>query len=46
MFCYEFHYIYFKLLAANHLIVCERTKFDSKQKCWKFLLEIMSVAIS
>jgi len=30
-----------KLLAANHLIIRERTKFDTEQKSLKFLLEIM-----
>jgi hypothetical protein len=30
-----------KLLAANHLIIWERTKFDTELKSLKFLLEIM-----
>jgi hypothetical protein len=30
-----------KLLAANHLIIWERTKFDTEQKHSKFILEIM-----
>ena len=32
-----------KLLAANHLIIRERTKFDTKQKSLKLLLEIMTL---
>ena len=31
------------LLAANNLIVWERTKFDIQQKSSKFLLEIMTL---
>ena len=31
-----------KLLAANHLITKDRTKFDIEQKSSKFLLEIMT----
>jgi hypothetical protein len=42
--CYKFHYYVLskfrtKLLAANHLIVWQRTKFDTEQKSSKFLLE-------
>jgi hypothetical protein len=32
-----------KLLAGNHLIIEERTKFDTEQKSLKFLLEIMTL---
>jgi len=35
-----------KLLATNHLIIQERSKFDTKQKSMKFLLEIDTSAIS
>jgi hypothetical protein len=35
-----------KLLAANHLIIQKRTKFDTKHKYWKFLLEIMTLVSS
>jgi hypothetical protein len=35
-----------KLLAANHLIIKERTKFDNVQKSSKFLLEIMTLVSS
>ena len=31
-----------KLLAANHLITRDRTKFDTEQKSSKFLLEIIT----
>ena len=31
-----------EVLAANHLILCKRTKFDTKQNL-KFLLEIMTL---
>jgi hypothetical protein len=34
-----------KLLAANHLIIQERSKFDT-QKSMKFLLEIMTLVPS
>jgi hypothetical protein len=34
------------LLAANHLITRERTKFDNEQKYSKFLLEIMTLVIN
>jgi hypothetical protein len=34
-----------KLLAANHLIIQERSKFDT-QKSTKFLLEIMTLVPS
>jgi len=33
-------------LAANHLIVQERTKFATEQKSSRFLLEIMSLVSS
>jgi hypothetical protein len=32
-----------KLFPANHLITRERTKFDTEQKYWKFLLESMTL---
>jgi len=32
-----------KLLAANHLIIRDRTKFVTEQKSSKFLLEIMTL---
>jgi len=32
-----------KLLAANYLIIRERTIFDTEQKSSKFLLEIMAL---
>jgi len=32
-----------KLLAANHLIILERPKFNTEQKYSKFLLEIMKL---
>jgi len=35
-----------KLLAANHLIIQERTKFDAEQKSSKILLEIMTLVSS
>jgi len=35
-----------KLLAANHLIKRERTKFDTEKKSSKFLLEIMTLVSS
>jgi hypothetical protein len=35
-----------KLLAANHLIIQERSKFDTNQKSMKFLFEIMTLAPS
>jgi len=35
-----------KLLAANHLIIREITKFVTEQKSSKFLLEIMSLVLS
>jgi len=35
-----------KLLAANNLIVRERTKFDTEEKSSKFLLEIMTLVSS
>ena len=35
-----------KLLAENHLIICERTKFATEQKSSKFLLEIMTLVLS
>jgi hypothetical protein len=34
-------FILSKLLAANHLIIWERTNFHTKQKSSKLLLEIM-----
>jgi hypothetical protein len=34
------------LLAANHLIIRTRTKFDTGQKSSKFLLEIMTLVSS
>jgi hypothetical protein len=36
----------FNLLAANHLITCERTKFDTEDTSLKFLLEIMTLVSS
>jgi hypothetical protein len=36
----------FKLLAANRLITCERTKFDTEETSLKFLLEIMTLVSS
>ena len=36
----------FNLLAANHLITCERTKFDTEETSLKFLLEIMTLVSS
>jgi hypothetical protein len=35
-----------KLLAANHLIMQERTKFDTEEKSSKCLLEIMTLVSS
>jgi len=35
-----------KLLAAKHLIISDRTKFDTEQKYLKFLLEIMTLVSS
>jgi len=35
-----------KLLAANHLIIWERTKFVTEQKSSKFLLKIMTLVLS
>jgi len=35
-----------KLLAANHLIKWDRTKFDTEEKSSKFLLEIMTLVSS
>ena len=35
-----------ELLTGNHLIVQERTKFNTKQKSLKFLLEIKTVVSS
>ena len=35
-----------KLLAANHLIIWDRTKFYTEQKSSKFLLEIMTLVSS
>jgi len=35
-----------KLLVANHLIMWQRTKFDTEQKSSKFLLEIMTLVSS
>jgi len=35
-----------KLSAANHLIIFERTKFDSEQKSLQFLLTIMTLVSS
>jgi len=35
-----------KLLAANHLIIRDRTKFDTEKKSSKFLLEIMTLVSS
>jgi len=35
-----------KLLAANHLIIQDRTKFGTEQKSSKFLLEIMTLISS
>jgi hypothetical protein len=35
-----------KLLAENHLIICERSKFDSEQKYSDFLLELMTLVSS
>jgi len=35
-----------KLLAANHLIIKERTKYDTVQKSSKFLLEITTLVSS
>jgi len=34
------------LLAVNHLIIQERSKFDTKQKSMRFLLEIMTLVPS
>jgi len=39
---YSFHLNFEQLLAADHLIIKERTKFDTEQKSLKFLLEIMT----
>jgi hypothetical protein len=36
----------FNFLAANHLIICERTKFDTEDTSLKFLLEIMTLVSS
>jgi len=35
-----------KLLAASHLIIWERTTFDTKLQTLKFLLEIMTLVSS
>ena len=35
-----------KLLAANHLVIWERTKYVTAQKSSKFLLEIMALVLS
>ena len=35
-----------KLLAANHLIIWERTKYDTEQKSLKFLLKVMTLVSS
>jgi hypothetical protein len=35
-----------KLLAANHLVVCERTEFDSEQKSSKFMRAIITLVLS
>jgi hypothetical protein len=35
-----------KLLTTKHLIIRERTKFDTEQKSSKFLLEIMTLISS
>jgi hypothetical protein len=32
-----------KLLAANYLIIYKGTKFDTEQKTFRFLLEIMTL---
>jgi len=34
------------LLAADHLMTWEKTKFDIEQKCSKFLLDIMTLVSS
>jgi len=35
-----------KLLSTNHLIIWERTKFDTVENCLKFLFEIMVLVSS
>jgi len=35
-----------KLLAANNLIACERTEFDSEQKSSKFMRVITTLVLS
>ena len=40
---YSFYLNFEQLLAADHLIIRERPKFDTEQKSFKFLLEIMTL---
>jgi hypothetical protein len=40
---YSFHLNFEQVLAADHLIIRDRTKFDIEQKSLKFLLEVMTL---